>query len=111
VTPEAMSLLAVLRSAGLSLEARDGGTVRVRPSELLTPERRHAILSNKGAILAALELTRRVRAMAARWQYAADELTEALESSFANPAAWLLAVEADEKSAEQSARAGKTYPP
>lgn len=105
-----MSILAELRGAGLHLEAKDGGTVHVRPQELLTPAHRRAILSHKPDILAASDLERRIQAMALRWHYTADELAEALECSRGSPAAWLLAVKVDEERADLCRQIRHDYP-
>lgn len=56
------------------------------------------------------DLQARIRAMAARWQYAPDELTEALECAAADPAAWLAAVELDEEFMASARRVGRKYP-
>jgi hypothetical protein len=42
-------------------------------------------------------LADRIRAMASRWQYAPDELAEALKLAENDPAGWLCLVEHDKK--------------
>jgi len=109
MTPAAMSLLADLRLAGMELTSRPDGRLNVKPRELLTPERRQAILVHKPALVAALALERRLREMAARWGYHADDLTEALAGVRTNPVGWLAAVEYDEElhaSSRPAARPG-----
>ena len=87
------------------------GWARTRHArELLTPERRQVIVSHKLAILAALDLERRIRAMASRWHYAPDEVVDALEAARANPAGWLSAVTQDAERAALFERAGMAYP-
>ena len=48
------------------------------------------------------ELFVRIRAMAARWGYADDELAEALRLAKADPVGWLRLVEHDEKGRDES---------
>jgi hypothetical protein len=105
-----MALLGVLRGAGLNLEARPNGAVHVQPQSLLTAQRRQAILEHKADILAALNLERRIKEMAARWGYAADELIEALKGAQADPNAWLLMVSVDEQRAALTAPTGGARP-
>jgi len=98
-------LLAELRAAGLTVQPQGAGRVFVEPRERLTPELRARILERKPALLAALEaervaaldLARRVREMAARWQYSRDDLAEALEAAQRDPSAWLACCLADER--------------
>lgn len=110
MTPAAMSVLAELRAAGLRLEAVDPDGVHVRPLGLLTPERRRLIVANKPAIRAALDLERRIRAMAARWEYAPEELEWALEDAQRNPAGWLNCCAADEELTTKSRNACVSWP-
>ncbi len=112
MTPAAMSLLADLRTAGMELAPRPDGRLNVKPRELLTPQRRQAILEHKPALLAALVLEQRIQQMAARWSYDADDLTEALAGARTNPAGWLAAVEQDEQlhvSSHPAGRPGDTW--
>jgi hypothetical protein len=105
-----MTLLANLRAEGLHLEARGAGKLHVQPREALTPARRQAILAHKPALLAALGLEARIRAMAVRWDYAPAELVWALNAAAAEPAVWLDCVVADEESAAKQKRAGLELP-
>jgi hypothetical protein len=43
------------------------------------------------------DLEGRIRAMAERWSYSADDLAESLQLARANPIAWARAVERDEQ--------------
>lgn len=110
MTPAAVALLAELRAAGLHLEPSAGDKVHVRPLELLTPERRQAILSNKPALRAVLTLEQRIRSMADRWQYTDADLAEALEGAAADPAGWLAAVQDDEELTAKCLRACIRWP-
>jgi hypothetical protein len=107
MTPAAMSLLADLRSAGMELAPQPDGRLNVKPRELLTPERRQAILTHKTALLAALALEQRIREMGTRWGYDADDLAQALAGACENPAGWLAAAEQDEQMHELSLQAGR----
>lgn len=96
VAPD-LVLLAEIQAAGLHLTLRPGGKVNAAPIERLTPELRERIVTHKPALLAALDLERRIRAMATRWQYTPADLTEVLELARQNPAKWLAAVALDER--------------
>lgn len=108
-------LLAELRAKGLRLTPQPDGRVHVAPRELLTAELRARIVAAKPGLHAVLEaerhaageLERRIREMATRWKYDADDLAEALAGARANPAGWLAAVEQDERMHELSRRAGR----
>ncbi|HUX74561.1 MAG TPA: hypothetical protein VMV25_11810 [Steroidobacteraceae bacterium] len=92
-----MTLLVELRCAGLSISST-GGRLIVAPRERLTDELRERIRRNKAAMLADLErLPRRIRAMAARWNYSTQELADALAGAQADPGAWLAWVDHDER--------------
>jgi hypothetical protein len=104
-------LLADLRAAGLSLTPTPDGRVNVTPRERLTPSLRGRILDNKPALLAALDLERRIRDMAQRWRYSPDDLTETLEAARQDPARWLTCVAADERLTSTLERAGVPFVP
>lgn len=106
-----LSLLADLRAAGLNLTPTADGRVNVTPRERLTPTLRGRILDNKPALLAALDLERRIREMAQRWGYSAEDLTETLELAQQDPARWLTCVAADERLAGKLDRAGTPFIP
>ncbi len=111
----AIALLAELRTKGLHLTPQPDGRVHVTPLELLTAELRARIIAAKPGLHAALEaerhaaahLERRIRYMAARWKYDANDLAEALAGARMNPAGWLAAVEQDEQMHEVSRQAGR----
>lgn len=103
--------LAEIQAAGLSVESPEAGRVRIAPRERLTPELRARIVACKPALLAALELERRIRAMAARWKYTADDLAYALEDARLRPDAWLACCQWDEALAANLERGGVRYPP
>lgn len=113
-----MALLAELRGKGLRLAPLDGGRVHVAPRERLTAELRARILDCKPALLAALEaerlaaldLARRVREMAARWQYSPDELVWALEAAERDSAGWHLCCAADEELCDNVKRESMRFP-
>ena len=105
-----LSLLADLRAAGLSLTPAPDGRVTVTTREGLTSVLRGRILNNKPALLAALDLERRIRGMAKRWRYSAEDLTETLEAAQQDPAQWLTCVAADERLAGLE-RAGMPFVP
>ena len=118
MTVPTVALLKELRTAGLRLAPVDGGRLHVTPRGRLTSDLRARILDSKPALLAALEaeahlaanLEQRVRAMAARWNYAPEELAEVLEAGRRNPAGILMTLEDDERRADLAARIGRRYP-
>lgn len=94
----AFDLLTQLRGAGVHLEASDDDKLIAKANAgVLTPGRRSQIAEAKPALLAALDLERRIRRMAQRWRYSAEELAEVLELAKAQPQAWLRAIELDER--------------
>lgn len=113
-------LLAELRSAGFDVGRHDADKSRLRiaPSDKLTDSQKARITAGKTALLAALDaegalwrnLERRIRQMAERWQYPADDLAEALQGARDNRAGWIVAIECDEGRAECASRAGLRYP-
>ncbi len=60
--------------------------------------------------LAAINLVRRIRAMALRWQYTADDLAYALEDAQARSETWLACCEWDEQLHDKARRAGMRWP-
>lgn len=105
-----LRLLANLQTAGLVLSPGAAGRLRVTPADKVTPELRARILARKPALLAALDLQRRIRAMAQRWAYDADDLAYALESARENPAGWLACVVDDERRTDGSRDCGLRWP-
>lgn len=109
-----LRLLAELRAAGFDVRRRDRGRLTVTPGENLTASQRARIVTGKSELLAALEaesllwsdLDQRLRQMANRWQYSAEDLVEALTAARSNLAGWLLAVDADEQAAGLCQRGG-----
>lgn len=104
---EATSLLACLRTAGLTV-SRNGDQLLVAPRERLTDELRHAIREAKPKLLSALTthpdawvqpqaVERRIRVMAKRWSYSAEELAVALAGGKSDPDAWFAWTELDEQ--------------
>jgi hypothetical protein len=55
------------------------------------------------------DLERRLLAMAARWEYTADDLAHALEDARQNPTKWLACCSADEALANKLGRAGMRF--
>jgi TubC N-terminal docking domain len=105
---EGAALLTRLRSAGLTI-SRNGDQLIVAPRDRLTDELRAAIRSAKAELLEALtserlqksastmpDLFARIRAMATRWGFSPEELTEELNRATADPTRALLWVEHDE---------------
>jgi hypothetical protein len=105
-----LALLAELRREGLSLTPDGDQHLRIAPPERLTPALRQRIVAAKPELLAALrlhgELVRRVRAMAARWGYSAEDLQWALDDASRRPDAWLACCATDEAYHELIERAG-----
>lgn len=66
-------------------------------------------LSQKGRLLPA-NLERRIRAMAERWQYTADDLAFALEDAQARSETWLACCKWDEQLHDNARRAGMRWP-
>jgi len=108
---EATLLLACLQTAGLTV-SRNGDQLIVAPRGRLTDELRHAIRAAKPKLLWALtpdrgitpapvrtslELEQRIRIMARRWGYSAEELAEALAGAQSDPEGWLAWTERDER--------------
>lgn len=101
------ALLARLNEAGLYV-FRNGDRLIVVPRDRLTSELREAIRNGKRELLESLPATTisspppdqslldRIRAMAQRWGYSTEELSEELAFAAANPAASLRWVELDE---------------
>ncbi len=105
-------LLSQLKSGGFTL-SRQGDQLVVVPRELLTDDLRNCIRNNKSALLSVLaeadnahsetdgrgipDLDRRIRSLAERWQYSADELAEALAGAKSDPLGWLLWTEREER--------------
>lgn len=105
---EATLLMAQLRGAGLTV-SRQGDQLIVAPRVRLTDELRAAIRTAKRGLLEALtfeqskglvpsmaDLLVRIRAMAKRWGFSPEELTEELNRAAADPASTLMWVENDE---------------
>lgn len=105
-----LRLLAEIQAAGLSVDSPGAGRVRVAPAERLTPELRARIVASKPALLSALALARRIRAMGDRWQYTAEDLTYALEDAQARSETWLACCEWDEQIHDKARRAGMRWP-
>lgn len=98
----ATPLLARLRDAGLSV-SRNGDQLVVVPRQRLTDDLRAAIRNEKMELLAALEneqvlpdLETRIRTMAKRWGFSAEELADELARASNDPTRALLWVEHDE---------------
>ena len=99
----ATALLMKLRQAGLSV-SRDGDQLIVSPRDRLTDELRAAIRGCKRELLDELERTQlatdleaRIRAMAKRWGFSPNELTEALASAKSDQRGWMAWAERDER--------------
>jgi hypothetical protein len=105
---EGAALLTRLRGAGLTV-SRNGDQLVVAPRERITDELRAAIRNCKLELLKALtseqankpvpsmpDLLARIRAMAKRWGFSPQELTEELNRAAADPARALVWVEHDE---------------
>lgn len=92
------ALLLQLRNAGLSVSV-DADQLVITPRGRLTDSLRTAIRQSKPELARAIaaDLDDRIRAMAKRWRYSADELTEALNGAKTDPAGWLSWVERDER--------------
>lgn len=105
------SLLVSLQTAGFRV-SRIGDKVRVEPRDRLTDELRNAIRAAKPKLLSALtqvsdanrspvptipDLAQRIRLMARRWGYSAQELAEALTGAQSDPLGWLAWTERDER--------------
>ncbi len=90
-------LLAELRAVGLNLTPLPDGRVNVTPRAKLTPALQGRILDAKPALLAALDLDRRIRAMGNRWSYSVEDVEMVLGWAKEDPAIWLQAVAADER--------------
>ncbi len=106
----AVPLLIQLQHAGLTV-TRTGDQLIVAPRERLTDELRDAIREAKSQLLSAVEpakgaslpttlatlhLEQRIRLMAKRWGYSAEELAEALAGAKSDPQGWLVWTERDE---------------
>lgn len=100
----ATGLLARLRDAGLSV-SRNGDQLIVIPRQRLTDELRSAIRDGKGELLTALageqapqppDLNSRIRRMATRWGFSANELADELSRASLDPTRALLWIERDE---------------
>ena len=98
----ACALLTQLVDAGLTV-SRDGDQLIVTPRDRLTDELRASIRKRKVELLAAInptiqpDLNARVRKMAKRWGYTADELQEALAGAQSDPQGWMAWTERDER--------------
>lgn len=78
-----MTPAAILATPAIRTEQRD---LRIAES-----------LESHGVQVATAGLERRIRAMAARWRYSSDELTEALEGVQRDPVVWVNCCLADEQ--------------
>jgi hypothetical protein len=107
---EATSLLTCLHTAGLTI-TRTGDQLVVAPRERLTDDLRNAIRDAKPQLLSVLapnpslgqrpgptshNLEQRIRLMAKRWGYSAEELAEALAGAKSDSQGWLVWTERDE---------------
>lgn len=93
----AFDLLRQLHALDITLEAGAGGKLIAKASkDKLTMQWREQIADLKPALLAALDLDRRIHTMAKRWAYSDAELDEVLSLTWADPEAWLRAVALDE---------------
>jgi hypothetical protein len=96
------AFLTKLINAGLSV-SRDGDHLIVAPRDRLTDELRATIRQRKDELLTALNpvekpsLDERIRNMAQRWGYSADELQEALAGARSDPQGWMAWTECDER--------------
>lgn len=110
-------VLTSLRNQGLHLSVATDGRLLVAPKAAITPAHEVQIRAHKLALLVALAaeardfegLERRVRAMAERWSYTAEDLAWALEDARRNPAGWRMCCEADEELAAKLQRAGMQF--
>jgi hypothetical protein len=100
------ALLVQLRRNGFTV-SRNGDHLIVAPRDRLTDDLRAAIRDGKRELLEALtteqtivpvsDLVSRIRAMAKRWGFSTDELSEELERAAADPSRALLWVDRDER--------------
>jgi len=92
----AIALVLELRDAGMTVELEDEHII-VAPRERITEQLRGRVRRHRQELIDQLRLEQRIRAMAERWGYTAEELDEELIRAAAGPAKSLLWVERDER--------------
>ena len=116
---DGLALLADLRAQGLRLSTSVDNRLLVSPRGAVTTALDERIRAGRHELLKALdverrqreELQQRIREMAARWRYSADELADAMAASEQDPAAWRELCDRDEAGARLCERTGARYPP
>lgn len=98
-------LIRELRAAGMTVELAADRIV-VAPRERITEQLRTRLKFRRQEALEHLLLEQRIKDMARRWQYSADELTESLTAAAIDPDGWRQWVAHDE---QQCAISGSVF--
>ena len=88
-------MLAELRADQMTVELH-GDRIVITPRDRITDQLRERVRYRRHELVEQLTLELRIRAMAARWKYSDDELTEALDGAIADPDGWRRWVDHDE---------------